>query len=74
MLRTAFVSGAAGGRIEHRFDSLGYINPVVRTPHLDRLPAECVVFTRAYSTSPSCVPARAAIYRTLPLAVRRAHQ
>jgi arylsulfatase len=47
---------------EHRSDCVGYENPVVETPNLDRLAAGSVVFTRAYSTSPSCVPARAAIY------------
>lgn len=47
---------------EHRFDSVGYTNPVVKTPNLDRLARESVVFENAYSTSPSCVPARAAIY------------
>ena len=47
---------------EHRSDCVGYENPVLHTPNLDRLAAGSVVFTRAYSTSPSCVPARAAIY------------
>ena len=47
---------------EHRADCVGYVNPVVRTPHLDALARHGVVFTNAYSTSPSCVPARAAIY------------
>ncbi|MEZ5356915.1 MAG: sulfatase-like hydrolase/transferase [Bryobacteraceae bacterium] len=47
---------------EHRADCVGYVNPAVRTPHLDALAREGVVFTNAYSTSPSCVPARAAIY------------
>lgn len=47
---------------EHRADAIGYSNKAVKTPHLDRLASEAVVFTNAYSTSPSCVPARAAIY------------
>ena len=47
---------------EHRFDSVGYVNPAVKTPNLDRLAGESVVFENAYSTSPSCVPARAALY------------
>jgi arylsulfatase len=47
---------------EHRADSVGYMNPLIQTPHLDRLAEQSVVFTNAYSTSPSCVPARAAIY------------
>lgn len=47
---------------EHRFDCVGHENRLLHTPNLDRLAAGSVVFTRAYSTSPSCVPARAAIY------------
>ena len=47
---------------EHRFDCVGYTNPSVLTPNLNRLANESVIFTNAYSTSPSCVPARAAIY------------
>ncbi len=33
-------------------------NPVVRTPHLDRLAAEAVVFAQAYCQNPLCVPSR----------------
>jgi arylsulfatase len=71
-------AGAAGSRLaaaagkrpnilflmndELRSDCVGYVNPVVKTPNLDKLAGESVVFTNAYSTSPSCVPARAAIY------------
>ena len=46
---------------EQRFDHLGCVNPVVKTPNLDALAADGVRFTRAYTTNPSCVPARAAI-------------
>ena len=44
-----------------RGDSLGRTNPVVQTPHLDGLTAQGVTFTRAYTPSPSCVPARRAL-------------
>ena len=47
---------------EQRFDHLGCVNPVLQTPHLDRLADEGVCFTRAYTLSPSCVQARAAIF------------
>ena len=47
---------------EQRFDEIGYANSVVKTPNLDALADESVVFTRAYTSNPSCVPARAAIY------------
>jgi choline-sulfatase len=36
-------------------------SPVARTPHLDRLAASGTVFTRAYTPSPICVPARASL-------------
>jgi choline-sulfatase len=40
-------------------DALGcYGNPVVRTPAIDRLAREGVVFDAAYSNSPLCTPAR----------------
>jgi choline-sulfatase len=44
---------------EHRPDVLGYAgNDVVRTPTLDRLAADSVVFENAYTPSPRCMPAR----------------
>ncbi|MEZ5658026.1 MAG: sulfatase-like hydrolase/transferase [Burkholderiaceae bacterium] len=36
-------------------------SPVARTPNLDRLAARATVFTRAYTPSPICVPARASL-------------
>jgi len=36
-------------------------HPAVRTPHLDKLAREGALFRRAYSTCPSCIPARAAM-------------
>ena len=35
-----------------------YGDPLVRTPHLDRLAARGVVFDNAYCPSPICVPSR----------------
>lgn len=37
-----------------------YGDPVVRTPHLDRLAATGITFEAAYTASPLCVPARQA--------------
>ena len=46
---------------EHNKKVLGYNgHPVVRTPNLDRLAARSTVYDNAYSSSPICVPARAA--------------
>ncbi|MEZ4867765.1 MAG: arylsulfatase [Caldilineaceae bacterium] len=45
-----------------RADCLGFTgHPVVETPHLDRLAHEGVNFTQAYTATPSCIPARAAL-------------
>jgi arylsulfatase A-like enzyme len=48
---------------QHRIDAVGCYDPDsrVRTPHIDRLAAEGVRFTRAYTTCPLCSPARASI-------------
>ena len=37
-----------------------YGDPLVRTPHLDRLASEGMTFTNAYTAAPLCVPARMA--------------
>ena len=36
-------------------------NRAIRTPHLDRIAAEGVIFRRAYSCTPTCTPARSAL-------------
>ncbi|GIO57626.1 MULTISPECIES: arylsulfatase [Paenibacillus] len=46
-----------------RFDCLSIAgHPVVETPNLDELARTGVRFSRAYSATPTCVPARAAIF------------
>lgn len=48
---------------QQRFDTIHALgNPVIRTPHLDRLCREGVAFTSAYSPSPVCVPARCSLH------------
>ena len=37
-------------------------HPVVHTPYLDQLALDGVRFNRAYSATPTCIPARAALY------------
>ena len=45
-----------------RGDCLSIVgHPVVRTPHLDELAQEGALFRRAYTTVPSCIPARHAL-------------
>ncbi len=47
---------------QHRFDCLGCMgNHVIRTPNLDRIAREGIRFTSAYSSTPSCTPARAGL-------------
>ncbi|MCI8664236.1 MAG: sulfatase-like hydrolase/transferase [Hungatella sp.] len=44
---------------EHRPDLAGFAgNSVVRTPSLDRLAKDSVIFENAYTPSPVCIPAR----------------
>jgi len=45
-----------------RSDTMGCAgHPVVKTPNLDRLAGDGVMFTNAYSPDPVCVPARASL-------------
>ncbi|MBD2862309.1 arylsulfatase [Paenibacillus oceani] len=47
---------------QQRWDTLGcYGNRVIETPNLDWLASQGTVFTSAYSSTPSCVPARASL-------------
>ncbi|MEM8840158.1 MAG: sulfatase-like hydrolase/transferase [Pseudomonadota bacterium] len=47
---------------EHRRDAMGCMgHAIVKTPHLDALAARGTVFENAYTPSPMCVPARAAV-------------
>jgi len=47
---------------QHRGDCLGCAgNPVIKTPNLDSIAKEGVIFSNAYSSTPSCTPARSAI-------------
>jgi arylsulfatase len=47
---------------QHRSDCVGaYGNRVIRTPNLDRIASEGVRFDCAYSSMPTCTPARSAL-------------
>lgn len=49
-----------------RFDTLGFMgHKVVKTPHIDSLAGQGVIFNKAYSSCPSCIPARAALFTGL---------
>jgi len=47
---------------DHRFDAMGFMgHPYLETPHLDRMAAEGIHFSRAYVTTSLCSPSRASI-------------
>ena len=46
---------------QHHWNAMGYNNPEIKTPNLDRLAAQGTVFTRAYCPNPTCTPTRASI-------------
>lgn len=45
-----------------RADCVGYVNEKIITPNLNELSKNAITFTNAYTTNPSCIPARAAIF------------
>jgi len=48
---------------DHRYDMLGCTgNPIIKTPNLDRLAQEGILFTNAHVTSAICTPSRASIF------------
>lgn len=47
---------------QQRHDAVGYINPMIKTPNLDSLARQSVVFTNAFVQSPQCQPSRASIW------------
>jgi len=46
---------------DQRFDELGFVNPVLNTPNIDRLARDGVHFSNAFVTTSLCSPSRASI-------------
>lgn len=46
---------------QQHWHTLGCLNPQIKTPALDRLAEQGVLFTRAYCVNPTCTPTRASI-------------
>lgn len=43
---------------QQRLDTLGKLNPYIKTPNLDRLADDGILFTRGYTCNPVCTPSR----------------
>jgi arylsulfatase A-like enzyme len=43
---------------QHRWDGLGCLNPIVKTPNLDALASDGILFDQAVCNVPMCVPSR----------------
>lgn len=46
---------------QQHWNTLGFINPEIKTPNLDRLARQGTNFSRAYTVNPTCTPTRASI-------------
>ncbi len=46
---------------QQHWNTLGCLNPALRTPNLNRLARDGTLFTRAYTSNPTCTPARASM-------------
>ena len=46
---------------DQTYRAIGYNNPLVKTPALDQLAGQGVIFERAYAASPICVASRASV-------------
>lgn len=44
---------------QQHWSAMGYLNPEVKTPNLDRLVCQGMTFHRAYTVNPTCTPTRA---------------
>ncbi len=56
---------------DQRFDMMGNVNPILRTPNMDRLASEGIRFENAFVTTPICAASRASL---LTGVVERTHQ
>ena len=46
---------------QQHWNTLGVLNPEIRTPRLDALAAQGTLFERAYCPNPTCTPTRASM-------------
>ncbi|NJL30236.1 MAG: sulfatase-like hydrolase/transferase [Phycisphaerales bacterium] len=43
---------------QHRFDAIGKVNPLVKTPNIDKLADRGIRFSQVVCNAPICVPSR----------------
>ena len=48
---------------QQHWTAMGYLNPEVSTPNLDRMVKRGTTFQRAYTVNPTCTPTRARVRR-----------
>jgi len=59
---------------QQRWDTLGVLNPLIKTPHLDALAQTGVVYSQTYCNSPVCMPSRhSALSGRLPSHIGSTH-
>lgn len=46
---------------QQHWNTMGFLNPQVKTPNLDRLAGQGTYYNRAYTVNPTCTPTRASI-------------
>lgn len=46
---------------QQRWDSVGYINPLIKTPNINKLAQESIICNTTYVQSPQCQPSRASL-------------
>jgi len=57
---------------QHNHEILGcYGNSVVKTPHLDKLAEQGVLFSNAYTPRPLCTPARSSIFTSVAMQTQK---
>ncbi|HPN84599.1 MAG TPA: sulfatase-like hydrolase/transferase [Victivallales bacterium] len=46
---------------QQHWNTIGFLNPEIKTPNLDKMAKEGTYFSRAYTVNPTCTPTRASI-------------
>ena len=60
-LNAEALNNAISNRDQHHYMCMGYNNPQIKTPNLDRLAKMGIIFDKAYCNNPTSTPTRASI-------------